>query len=413
MTTSKTGATAPLLSVDEALEQLLAQARPIGGRETVMLGEGRGRVLAEPLVSTLDVPPLDNSAMDGYAVRSADLQANGATRLPVSQRIAAGRVGMPLAPGTAARIFTGAPVPAGADTVVMQEDTTSADGEVVIHRAGPPGSNIRRAGEDIAAGATLLTAGTRLGPQQLGLAASVGITRLPVYRRLRIATFFTGDELVEPGQPLAPGQIYNSNRATLVHLLDALNFEVIDLGVVPDRLDATVAVLRHAASRADVILTSGGVSVGEEDHVKAAVSQLGTLDLWRIAMKPGKPFAFGHIEDSAFIGLPGNPVSVFVTFLIFARPYLLARQGVREVMPRSYWVEADFDWTKPDRRREFLRARLVRAGGETSRVELFPHQGSGVLTSTAWADGLVDNPAAREIARGDRVRFIPFAELLA
>ncbi len=405
-------ASGPLISVEQALERLLEQARPVTGRETVMLGEGQGRVLAEPLVSDIAVPPWDNSAMDGYAVRLCDLKPGADTRLPVSQRITAGSVGASLAPGTAARIFTGAPVPPGADVVVMQEDTSADDGEVVIHRAGALGSNIRRAGEDIAAGATVLEAGTRLGPQQLGLAASVGVTRLQVYRRLRVATFFTGDELVEPGQPLAPGQIYNSNRATLTHLLQAMHFDVMDLGVVPDRLEATVAVLRHAADRADVILTSGGVSVGEEDHVRAAVSQLGVLDLWRVAMKPGKPLAFGHVGDASFIGLPGNPVSVFVTFLVFARPFLLARQGVSEVLPRSYWVEADFDWPKPDRRREFLRARLTNDESGYSRLKLFPHQGSGVLTSTVWANGLVDNPAGRAIARGERVRFIPFSELI-
>jgi len=296
-----------------------------------------GRVLAAPVISPIAVPPHDNSAMDGYAVRSADLHPQEVTRMQVSQRIAAGSVGAPLQPQTAARIFTGAPIPAGADAVVMQEEAQQKDDVVAIMRAASAGENIRRAGEDIAVGATILNDGTRLGPQHIGLAASVGMARLPVYRKLRIATFFTGDELAMPGEALAPGQIYNSNRFTLNSLLRTMDFEPIDLGTVPDSLEATVGVLKQAAQDADVIITSGGVSVGEEDYVKAAVAQLGKIDLWRIAMKPGKPLAFGRIENAAFIGLPGNPVSVFVTFCIFARPFLLRSQGVMQVAPRSYW----------------------------------------------------------------------------
>jgi molybdopterin molybdotransferase len=391
---------------------MLHAAQPVAEVEDILASAALGRVLAESQVSTVAVPPLDNSAMDGYAVRAAELNSSGDTRLPVSQRITAGSVGDALLPGTAARIFTGAPIPNGADAVVMQESTTADGNGVVIHRAVPSGTCIRRAGEDIAVGATVLSAGTRLAAQHLGLAASIGIPKLPVYRRLRVATFFTGDELVTPGEPLGPGQIYNSNRYTLNGLLQTLGCDVLDLGAVPDDLHATVAVLDEAAQRADLIVTSGGMSVGEEDYVKAAGEQRGKLDMWRIAVKPGKPLAFGSVGKAAFIGLPGNPVSVFVTFCLFARPFVLRMQGTLDVAPARYWVEADFDWTRPDKRREFLRARLNRdASGKTS-VTIFPNQGSGVLTSTVWGHGLVDVPAGSTIARGELVKFLPFSELV-
>jgi len=403
---------ADLLSMDDALDHMLRAARPVTEVEHVLSSTALGRVLAESQVSAIAVPPLDNSAMDGYAVRAAELNAGGDTRLPVSQRIAAGSVGEALAVGTAARIFTGAPIPPGADAVVMQEHTTAQGSEVVIHKSVAAGTNVRRAGEDIAVGATVLAAGTRLAAQHLGLAASIGIARLPVYRRLRVATFFTGDELVAPGEPLGPGQIYNSNRYTLNGLLQALGCEVLDLGTVPDDLEATVGVLDEAARHADLVVTSGGMSVGEEDYVKAAVERRGKLDMWRIAVKPGKPLAFGQVGKAAFIGLPGNPVSVFVTFCLFARPFVLRMQGAAEVAPLSYWIEADFDWLRPDPRREFLRARLNRDGSGKTSATLFPHQGSGVLTSTVWGDGLVDVPPGSAIARGQWVRFLPFAELV-
>jgi molybdopterin molybdotransferase len=403
---------AGLLSMDEALDHMLGAAEPVAEIEHVLTSAALGRVLGQSQVSAIAVPPLDNSAMDGYAVRAAELNPLGDTRLLVSQRIPAGSVGVALVPGTAARIFTGAPIPAGADAVVMQENTTAAGDEVVIHKAVAPGTSVRRAGEDIAIGATVLSAGTRLAAQHLGLAASIGIARLPVFRRLRVATFFTGDELVTPGEPLGPGQIYNSNRYTINALLNALDCEVLDLGTVPDDLEATVAVLDEAAQRADVIVTSGGMSVGDEDHVKAAVERRGALDMWRIAVKPGKPLAFGRVGKAAFIGLPGNPVSVFVTFCLFARPFLLRMGGAQDVAPLSYWVEADFDWPRADRRREFLRARLNREQTGKTSVAIFPHQGSGVLTSTVWGHGLVDVPAGTPVARGQLVRFIPFAELV-
>ncbi|MCC6878681.1 MAG: molybdopterin molybdotransferase MoeA [Rhodocyclaceae bacterium] len=399
-----------LLSFDEALHKLLAVARPVGEIEAVDTVAAAGRVLARAQSSGLTVPPLDNSAMDGYAVRTADVAAAGA-RLPVAQRIPAGAVGTPLVPGTAARIFTGAPLPEGADAVVMQELCEHAgEGVVQVNHVPQAGENIRRAGEDIRAGAEILDAGTRLLPQDIGLAASVGLATLPVFRRLRVAVFFTGDELSMPGEALKPGGIYNSNRYSLRGLLAALGCEVHDLGIVRDSLEATRTALREAAATSDVIVTSGGVSVGEEDHVKAAVQAEGSLDLWKIAIKPGKPLAFGKVSrrDTAFIGLPGNPVSTFVTFLVLVRPFLLACQGARVTMPRGLMMRADFDWPKPDRRREFLRVRINEDGG----LYLFPNQSSGVLTSCAWADGLADNPAGQAVARGELVRFLPFSELL-
>ena len=404
----------PMRPFEDMRAALLAAATPLSTVEQVPTAEALGRVLAVDQISSLDVPPLDNSSMDGYALRCADVPAAGA-RLVVAQRIPAGSVGHSLAPGTAARIFTGAPIPHGADAVVMQE-LCSLDGDgVLIDHLPRPGEWIRRAGEDIARGAVVLTAGQRLGPQMLGLAASVGCATLPVFRRLRVALFSTGDELVMPGEPLPPGAIYNSNRYVLRGLLEALGCQVCDLGIVPDSLEATRAALRAAAGSNDLIITSGGVSVGEEDHVKPAVQAEGQLDLWLVAMKPGKPVAFGRVSDPAggngadFIGLPGNPVSSFVTFLMLVRPFILRRMGVEDCLPHSIRLPAGFDWPRPDRRREFLRARV----GEAGQVELFPNQGPGVLSSTVWAAGLVDNPAGHAIAQGEPVSFIPYSELLS
>ncbi|HTO48603.1 MAG TPA: gephyrin-like molybdotransferase Glp [Burkholderiales bacterium] len=401
-----------LLSVDEALGRLMAGAQPMSGTETVATLAATGRVLAQAQSSALDVPPLDNTSMDGYAVRSVDC-ASGEARLRIAQRIPAGAIGKPLEPGTAARIFTGAPIPAGADAVVPQEQTAVEGDRVVIKHKPQPGEWIRHAGEDIRAGATILPAGTRLRAQEIGLAASVGIAQLPVYRKVRAALFSTGNELVMPGEPLPPGAIYNSNRFTLTGLFRMLGCDVEDLGIVPDTLEATRAALREAAATSDIIVTSGGVSVGEEDHVKPAVDAEGRLDLWRIAMKPGRPLAFGAVRragggEASFIGLPGNPVSSFVTFVLFVRPFVLRLQGATAVEPRGFAMRADFDWPKPDARREFLRVKSNAADG----LDLFPNQSSGVLTSTVWGDGLVDNPAKHAIRRGDTVRFLPFAELL-
>ena len=405
-----------ILSVDEALAQLLDSAQSLAEVEEVATLAATGRVLAKSQHSRIDVPPLDNTSMDGYAVRAAEC-ASGEARLTVSQRIPAGSIPGPLASGTAARIFTGAPVPPGADAVVMQEVCSVEGDQVVIRHKPTPGDWIRRVGEDIRAGAEILRPGVKLRPQDVGVAASVGIATLPVLRRLKVAVFFTGNELVMPGDPLPQGAIYNSNRFTITGMLQQLGCEVSDFGIVPDSLEATRDTLRRAAAANDLVITSGGVSVGDEDHVKPAVEAEGQLQMWKIAVKPGKPLAYGHIGpkappgrpgSAAFIGLPGNPVSVFVTLAILVRPFVLRMQGAAQVDPMACSVRADFDWAKPDVRREFLRVKLNAAGG----LELFANQSSGVLTSAAWADGFVDNPPKQAIRRGDMVRFLPFSELL-
>lgn len=403
----------PLLSLDDALAQLLSFASPLTDSELVSTFDADGRVLAQDLVSSLQVPPHDNSAMDGYAVRCADLR-DAAQALPVSQRIPAGSAGTVLAPMSVARIFTGAPLPHGADAVVMQEDcAVQADGSVCIQATPEPGQWVRRAGEDVTRGAVVLSKGERLTPAALGLAASIGMNALALVRKPKVALFSTGDELVMPGEvppeQMKPGAIYNSNRFFLKALLNRLGCEVSDLGIVPDQREATIAALRNAAQTHDLILTSGGVSVGEEDHIKPAVQSLGHLDLWQIAIKPGKPFAYGRVADAHFMGLPGNPVSSFVTFLMLVRPFLLKLQGVSDVAPKSVAACAHFTWARGDKRREFLRARRNAAGG----LDVFPNQSAGVLTSAVWGDGLVDNPPGGTITPGDVVRFITFAELLS
>ena len=389
------------------------QPFPAAEAQTLSTFDALGRVLAEDVRSLIDVPPADNTAMDGYALRCADVPAAG-TVLPVSQRIPAGAPGSPLQAGTAARIFTGAQVPAGADAVVMQEQCEAVDGGVRVNTVPTPGQWVRRCAEDVAAGAKVLARGTRMTPQALGLAASVGAATLKLARRPRVALFSTGDELLMPGQPLKPGAIYNSNRFTLRGLIQALGCECTDLGIVPDRLDATREALRTAAREHDLIVTCGGVSVGDEDHLKPAVEAEGRIDMWQIAIKPGKPLAFGEVfrEDRStawFIGLPGNPVSSFVTFLLAVRPVLLQLQGASDLQPVGMSMRADFDWPQPDRRREFLRVRRNAAGG----LDLFANQSSGVLTSVVWGDGLVDNPANQAIRRGDVVRFLALTELLS
>ena len=402
-----------MLTYEQALEKLLAAAQPVEEVRHVPLLAAAGRVLAVVQQSGVSVPPLDNSAMDGYAVRTADVTAAGIC-LPVSQRIPAGTVGVPLQPGSAARIFTGAPIPAGADAVVMQERCEHGEGGVVINQVPKSGENIRRAGEDIAAGADILPAGVKLRPQEIALAASAGLPELPVYRRVRVGMFFTGDELVQPGEPLPPGAIYNSNRYALRTLLEGMGCEVRDLGAVEDRLDATCDALRRAAADNDLVITSGGVSVGEEDHVKPAVEAEGELDMWKIAIKPGKPLAFGKIRKEGghawFIGLPGNPVAAFVTCLMMVRPFVMRLQGIAQITPRILNLPCASAWNKPDGARlEFLRGRINEAGA----IELYRNQGSAVATSLCWSDGLILNPPGNCIAAGDTVRFVSFAELLA
>jgi molybdopterin molybdotransferase len=418
---------APLMSLEEAMARLIAGAQTcrIQDTEKVFLFDALHRVLAEPIRSLIDVPPGDNTSMDGYALRTVDVPHVG-VELTVAQRIPAGQVGRPLGPGEAARIFTGAQVPPGADAVVMQEQCEAVPpstpgqglGQVRVNAVPQTGQWVRRRGEDVQAGSVVLAAGLRLSPQALGLAASVGCAEVSVCRRLRVALFSTGDELVMPGEvpadKLRPGAIYNSNRYTLRGLLLSAGCEVTDLGIVPDRLDATREVLRRAASGHDLILTSGGVSVGEEDHIKPAVQAEGNLELWQMAIKPGKPLAFGSVRRDGhrpclFVGLPGNPVSSFVTFLLAVAPVLRVLQGMEPQPFKPQTLRADFDWTRPDRRREFLRARLNAQGG----LDLYPNQSSGVLTSAVWADGLVDNPPGAAIARGQLVSFLSFADLLS
>ena len=425
---------APLMALDDALAQLLAQATPLNGTETVPTFDADGRVLAENLVSALHVPPQDNSSMDGYAVRCADVTAAGVV-LPVSQRIAAGQGGQSLLPATVARIFTGAPVPTGADAIVMQEDVSvSADehGQTLATFNAIPsnGQWIRRAGEDVTRGSQVLSAGTRLSPAELGLAASLGRAEMAVVRRPRVALFSTGDELVMPGtvapEAMPPGAIYNSNRFFLRALLKRLGCEVSDLGIVPDNREATLCALAEAAQHHDLILTSGGVSVGEEDHIKPAVQQLGSLALWQISMKPGKPFAYGTLRRTNpdvlaashgdvsptvahFIGLPGNPVSSFMTFVLLVRPFLLRLQGVANVACPAQTLPAHFVVPRADKRREFMRVRRNDQGG----LDLFANQSSGVLTSAVWGDGVMDLPAGTTVAHGDPVRYLSFADLLA
>ncbi|URI08820.1 molybdopterin molybdotransferase MoeA [Aquincola tertiaricarbonis] len=417
-----------LMPLDEALRLLGegARAAAITETETLSTFDALGRVLAAEVRSGLDVPPQDNTAMDGYAVRVADVPAEG-TLLPVSQRIPAGVVGQPLQPGTAARIFTGAQIPADADAVVMQERCEAVAGgdpqglgSVRVNLVPPPGFSIRRRGEDVRSGAVVLERGQRMTPQALGLAASVGAAQVTVLRRPRVALFSTGDELVMPDQVppdrMPPGAIYNSNRYTLRGLLQSAGCEVTDLGIVADRLDATRDALRQAAAGHDLIITCGGVSVGDEDHVKPAVQAEGRLALWQLAIKPGKPLAFGAVRrgssdggEALFVGLPGNPVSAFITFMVAVRPVLQALQGLPATLPRALTARAGFDWPRPDKRREFLRVRFDDASGE---LVLYSNQGSGVLTSTVWADGLVDNPPGQAIARGDTVAFLPMQQLV-
>lgn len=400
-------------SFDEALCELLSHAKPLNKTETVLTFDADNRVLAADVVAALDVPAYNNSSMDGYAVRSADW-TSAATVLQVNQRIAAGSSGAALGNMSAARIFTGAPIPMGADAVVMQEDCTLPEaGHICVATQPIAGQWIRQRGEDVRLGRTVLCKGELLAPASIGLAASIGFDMLTVAAPVRVALFSTGDELVMPGdiapQDMKPGAIYNSNRFFLRALLMRLGCTVTDMGIVPDKLDATVAALKTASTAHDLVLTSGGVSVGEEDHIKPAVQALGQLDLWQIAIKPGKPFAYGRIGNAHFMGLPGNPVSSFVTFLLLVRPFIRKLQGATRVAPYSIAACAHFIWARTDKRREFLRVRRNAAGG----LDLFDNQSSGVLTSAVWADGLVDNPAGTAIAYGDAVRFIPFSSLMS
>jgi molybdopterin molybdotransferase len=404
-----------LMSIDQALATILSHVNPTDDTETVSLLGALGRVLAVDQYSSIDVPPCDNSAMDGYAVCHEDLKRCG-YQLKISQRIAAGQVGHRLEGGTAARIFTGAPVPDGADTIIMQEDTQSialdtCDAVRVTNEYVKCGQHIRKQGQDINVAGLVVPKGKCLGPQDVGLLASVGVTQVIVYRRLKVAVLSTGDELVEPGQPLLQGQIYNSNRYTLMALLSSLGCEAVDAGIVADNFEATCNQLSAVASSADLVISSGGVSVGEEDHVKAAVEKLGQLSLWKLNIKPGKPLAFGHVNGVPFFGLPGNPSSVFVTFCLLARPYLLAYQGKQEVEPLPIDAQADFEWPKAGSRQEYLRARVVQ-GRQGICAQVYKNQSSGVLASVSWANALVVIPAGVAVTRGDVVSVLLLSELL-
>ena len=400
-----------LTPIDQALDRLLAGLRPIEERERVPILGARGRILAAAIEAAMDVPPLDNSAMDGYAVSARDT-AGAEVTLHVSQRIAAGQIGDPLRAGEAARIFTGAPMPAGADAVVMQEHCRVSGDRVTILQAVEPGKNLRRAGEDIKTGATLFEAGHRLRSQDIGLIASLGIAEVTLTRRLRIALMTTGDELVQPGTELKPGQIYNSNFYSLSSLLQAFDAEVIDLGVVGDDFESTRQALAAAAKSVDCIISTGGVSVGEEDHVKAAVAAEGTLELWKLAIKPGKPLAAGKVRGTQFFGLPGNPVSAIITFLLVVRPCLLRMSGCDSLVPASFFLPAAFARPESGQRQEYLRVTVQT--GEDCKQSLLPfnNQGSGVGSSLSGADGLAIIPAYTSVAVGDSLEYIPFSELL-
>ncbi|VVO20535.1 gephyrin-like molybdotransferase Glp [Pseudomonas fluorescens] len=402
----KPGKTGALMPVEVALARLLAmaQASPIRECEQLPLAALQGRVLADDLISTLDLPPWPNSAMDGYALRLADYSGEALT---VSQRIFAGQAPEPLAPGTCARIFTGAPVPEGADCVEMQENVeVLADGRVRLRETLHAGQNIRPQGQETTVGEVVLSAGTRLGPIEQGLAASLGCATLAVIRRVRVAVLSTGDELIEPGQPLGPGQIYNSNRVVLCSWLQRLGCEVIDAGILPDDLPTTRNRLAELGD-VDLILSTGGVSVGDADFLGIALREDGELALWKLAIKPGKPLTCGHFRGVPVIGLPGNPASSLVTFALLARPYLLRRQGVEKVEPLRFQVPAGFAWPKPGSRREYLRGRL-----EQGRAIIYRNQSSGVLRSAAWAEGLVEVLENRTLVEGDWVNFIPLSEVL-
>jgi molybdopterin molybdotransferase len=400
----------PLTTVDQVISTLLAQATSsarVKRVERVDLANALGRILAEDITASVDVPAAANSAMDGYALSVTDPQMRAGGTYPVADRIAAGYVGQPWQAGTLSRIFTGAPMPVGADSVVIQEDTQLSQDMVTLLELPAPGANVRPQGQDISLGQTVLQTGRRLLPQDLGLVASVGVSQVVVYERLRVGLMCTGDELVEPSQPLLPSQIYNSNHYTLAGMISQLGMKVVDLGIVADTPASTQLALLRGAAEADVIVSSGGVSVGEEDHVKAVVEALGGLDLWRIAIKPGKPLAFGNVKGVPFFGLPGNPVSSFVTFMLIARPYLLKLQGASNTAPLTSFARADFK-RPAGRRREYLRVQLTANGDNEIRAQLYPQQGSGVMSSVSWADGLAEQDVDQAINPGDWLKVYPF-----
>ncbi|PCJ19658.1 MAG: molybdopterin molybdenumtransferase MoeA [Gammaproteobacteria bacterium] len=403
-----------LTPVNEALDKILQLAVPQQAIETLKLESALGRILAEDQVACCDVPPADNSAMDGYAFRSQDI-AGGNRRLEVTQRIPAGSVGKPVLEGQVARIFTGAPIPEHADCVVMQEQCDRDGDFVVLPEQVSVRQNIRDRGEDIQNNSVVLSQGTRLRPQEIGLLASVGVAEIPLFKPLRVAVLSTGDELVNPGLPLSPGQIYNSNRSTLVALLNSMGVTLVDARTVEDDPDAVRRVVSELSESCDCIISSGGVSVGEEDHVVNVIESMGHLELWRMAIKPGKPLAYGELDRDGkkvpFFGLPGNPAAVLVTFCLIVRPYLLKMMGAKEYEPTYCQAVADFETKKAGNRKEYLRAKLVLGEDGNSVIRVFPNQGSGMLSSACWANGFAVIEAGTTVSKGDVLPYLLFSEL--